>query len=381
MRRISLYVALLWVAACRPAEPPAVSGPVFPDTVFTATSSPVVIGDSVYFLYRGRAESVHWNGDFNAWGRADSIPNTGVRADSTLWVLATRFPADLRTDYKVVVDSSDWILDPLNPRQQWGGAGPNSELRMPLWMPSATEGRATDRKGRLMGPYVLNSAAMGYGIRYQVWLPHGFSTSERYPVLYVTDGHEYTDPRLGDLIRSAEVLIAEGKITPILIVAVDPRDPADPSTNRRMSELNANPDYARFITQELPGKIELQFPARRDRDGRALLGTSMGGLFATYVHAAHPGYFGHIAAQSPAYWVHPGIFELTRRSEGPPVRMVLTAGTLFDGLDNTRRMKAVLDTKNVTLLYAEANEGHSWGFWRARIPDILIHFFAHDPHA
>lgn len=380
MRRIPVYLLLFLSAACRPAAPPYAAGPALPDTVRTATRSPVVVGDSVYFLFRGSASTVHWNGDFNAWGRADSIPNTGVRVDSTLWVFATCFPSDLRTDYKIVVDSTDWILDPMNPMRQWGGAGPNSELRMPLWMPSAVDDRSTDRTGRLLGPYTVRSASMGYAIRYQVWLPHGFTTAERYPTLYVTDGHEYIDMNLGNLIHAAEVLMADGKVAPFVIVAVDPRDPGDLSRNRRMSELDANPDYAAFLTRELPATIERQFPVRRDRDGRALLGTSMGGLFATYVYAAHPGYFGHYAVQSPAYWVYPEIFDLARKVEGPAVRMVLTAGTLFDGLDNTRRMKAVLDGKPVDLLYAEANEGHSWGFWRARIPDILIHFFAHEPN-
>jgi len=367
MRCVTVHILMLMVAACHPTVPTS------------ADRSPVVRGDSVFFMYRGKASSVHWNGDFNAWGRAVTVHNTGVQVDSTVWTFATRFPADLRTDYKIVVDSARWILDPLNPRQQWGGAGPNSELRMPGWKPSVVEERRTDRRSAPLGPFIVSSVSMGYDVRYRIWLPYGVSPTERYPVLYVTDGHEYTDPRLGNLVHAAEVLIADGRVRPFIIVAVDPRTPSDSTRNRRMRELNANPDYATFITRELPPLVESQVPARNDPEGRALLGTSLGGLFATYVQASNPGYFGHIAAQSPAYWVHPDIFEQVQDSDGPPVRMVLTAGTLYDGLDNTRRMKAILDRKPVNLLYAEANEGHSWGFWRARIPDILIHFFAYEP--
>jgi len=355
------------VAACHPSVPR------------NADRSPVVRGDSVFFMYRGKASLVQWNGDFNAWGRAVAVPNTGTRVDSSLWTFATRFPLDLRTDYKIVVDGDTWILDPLNPLQQWGGAGPNSELRMPAWRPATVEKRRTDRKSTQVGPFVISSASMGYDIRYRIWLPHEFSDMERYPVLYVTDGHEYTDPKLGNLVHAAEVLIADGLVRPFIIVAVDPRSPSDSTRNRRMDELSANPDYATFITRELPPVVESQVPARSDPPGRALLGTSLGGLFSTFVYATKPGYFGHIAAQSPAYWVRPEIFQQVLDAQGPPVRMVLSAGTLYDGLDNTRRMKAILDDKPIDLLYAEANEGHSWGFWRARIPDILIHFFADEP--
>jgi hypothetical protein len=45
----------------------------------SANNIPFAIGDSVAFLYRGNANSVRWNGDFNSWGSASNIQTNGSR--------------------------------------------------------------------------------------------------------------------------------------------------------------------------------------------------------------------------------------------------------------------------------------------------------------
>ncbi len=373
--RHHIYAILFYAVACGSPAPE-----YDPISGVDLSTSPVIMGDSVLFHYVGAATSVSWNGDFNAWGRADSIPNKGTKHPETgVWYLVTSFPQNARTDYKIVVDSSNWILDPKNPHQQWGGAGPNSELRMPQWVASPADGHAATQNGRLMGPFTHSSRALGYDVSYRVYLPDAFTTSQKYPVLYVTDGHEYIDDKLGNLVHTAEWLISNKKTQKFMIVAVDPRNTQNPQQNRRMEELVRNAEYARFITRELPEVVEALFPARPDAAGRALMGTSLGGLFTTWVYANYPGYFGNYAIQSPAYWVHPTIFDEVAEARQIPANIYLMAGTMFDGLEHTRRMRTVFQRKNVTLTYVEANEGHSWGFWRARIHEPLIQFFPYEP--
>ena len=47
-----------------------------------------------------------------------------------------KFETDARLDCKFILNGSNWILDPRNPHQVTGGSGPNSELRMPAYVPS-----------------------------------------------------------------------------------------------------------------------------------------------------------------------------------------------------------------------------------------------------
>ncbi len=364
---------LLMVALGCASQPPATYDPL---AGLDLTESPVFRGDSVIFHYQGAATSVSWNGDFNGWGRADTIPNKGSRyKDTDIWYLVTSFPSTARTDYKIVVDSSAWILDPKNPHQQWGGAGPNSELRMPQWISSPSEGNLVEFTGDIKGPFKIRSASLGYEVNYQVYLPSGYLTMKKYPVLYVTDGHEYLDANLGNLAHTADFLIESEQTVPFVIVAVDPRNPSNPSQNRRMDELVRNDAYARFITSELSREVEALFSVRADPAGKALLGTSLGGLFTTWIYANHSGFFGNYAIQSPAYWVHPNIFDEVAISKSSPAQVFLMAGTMFDGLENTRRMKSVLEQKPGQLQYLEGHEGHSWGFWRSQVHEPLIQFF------
>src|SRR5882762_2306049 len=94
---------------------------------------PFIIEDSVLFLYEGNATSVSWMGDFNGWGHDEKFENRGKKIENTnIWFLKSTFPKDARLDYKIVLNSRDYVLDPENPRQQWSGVGggsPNSELR------------------------------------------------------------------------------------------------------------------------------------------------------------------------------------------------------------------------------------------------------------
>src|SRR5688572_21022943 len=104
----------------------------FWDGLVSLHKIPLVSGDSVAFLYRGEARSVAWMGDLNGWGNNKKFNNQGMRIPgSNIWILKARLPTDARLDYKILVNDSDLILDPLNPANQWSGVGGgslNSEL-------------------------------------------------------------------------------------------------------------------------------------------------------------------------------------------------------------------------------------------------------------
>ncbi len=93
--------------------------------------------DSVIFLLKSNTKSVEWMGDFNGWGFQKNFSNKGNQIPGTdICILKASFPKDARLDYKILIDGTNWILDPENKFQQWSGVSggsPNSELRMPEW--------------------------------------------------------------------------------------------------------------------------------------------------------------------------------------------------------------------------------------------------------
>ncbi len=338
---------------------------------------PYTESETALFLYRGEAESVSWNGDFNSWSGNDGVKTDGTKIEGTdIWMWKATFPSDARLDYKVTINEENWILDPSNPHQQWSGFGPNSELRMPDWEKEVlTEPVPDIPKGTLTENILIDSEIMGYSIHYRVYLPVGYEDLNDLPVLYTTDGQEYSDEKLGAVPTVLDNLIHGQRVSPAIVVFVSPLNPENGAENRRADEFKANENYLSFFVNELIPTIEDTYKASSDRDSRFILGTSFGGLNAAYFGFSRPDIFGGTAIQAPAFWYEEKIYELARNSEQQPDKIFMSVGTIGDNTEDARTMKRIFERKGLEFTYMETNEGHSWGAWGAQADDILLHFF------
>lgn len=343
---------------------------------------PFTTHDSVAFLYQGEATSVQWIGDFNGWGYDKKFNTKGTRIPGTnLWILKASFPADARLDYKIVINDSQWILDPANQYQQWSGVGggsPNSELRMPQWKADPiTQPLPAIFHGRLLQDQLLTSNVLGYQTMYSVYLPPNYQPAGKdvFPVLYVLDGYEYLHERMGNMTTILDNLIHLKNIKPVIVIFIDHREPINRANNRRMQELAMNENYLHFLTDELLPAIEKTYPISTQPQDRAILGTSMGGLSAAYVAFSKPEFFGLAGIQSPAFWFRPEIYTVCNDAEKPPVKVFMSTGTVHDAQEGASKMRDILEKNTCTYRYEEVHQGHSWGSWRDQLDDILIYFF------
>ncbi len=331
--------------------------------------------DSVAFLHFEQETDVSIAGDFNRWS-SNAWPAARM-GDTWMWIREATFPTDARLDYKFVTNGGmTWSLDPANPRSQWGGFGPNSELRMPDYQPSRFVERVA---GRANGSYSQNraiaSSALGYTVNYRVYTPPGYEAGlSNLPVVYVTDGHEYADDRLGSMRIVLDNLIGESLIVPTIAVFIDPRVGSD---NRRGAQYIQNPDFASFVADELVPEVDATFRTWSHRDGRAILGTSLGGLNSAYFGAVRPETFRNIAIQSPSFSGRSWIFDLYRDEPVRDTRIHMTWGTINDVGPGAEQMASVMESKGYELATVTVNEGHSWGAWRALVDDAVVHFFPH----
>ena len=293
-------------------------------------------------------------------------------------MLKSSFPKDARLDYKIVLDGKTQILDPENIHQQWSGVGggsPNSELRMPNWKEDPILQTRNDiPHGSVKEEILFNSKTLGYQITYSVYLPAHYGTMGKLPSLYVTDGYEYMQPRLGNMITILDNLLADKKIKPIIVIFIDHREPINRSNNKRMEELAMNPKYLDFFAQEFIPYIESHYPVELSSSSRAIMGSSMGGLSAAYFAFSKPGIFGMAGIQSPAFWVRPQIFTLCNTPEHP-MKVSMTSGMIYDASEGSRKMRDVLETIACEYHYREVDDGHSWGNWRNLIDDVLVDLF------
>lgn len=353
------------------------SGDIDPfwDTIVASGHMPLIWGDTCVFLYRGNASKVEWRGDFSGWDSTDETLGE-KQGDTDLWMLVRHFPLNARLDYKIVLYDTEWILDPLNPYQQVGGFGPNSELRMPEYIyPADTIVRDEIEKGTLRDNIVVTSRNLGYKITYRVYTPANYANLDHLPVIYVTDGQEYSDDQMGSMVIVLDNLIADSKIQPVIAVFIDPRDPTDAFTNRREEQYITNDKFGAFLTEELVPVIDFAFKTDARPESRAILGTSLGGLNSAYMGLTHPDTFGLLAIQSPALWVDTTVIDAYEQSDRLPLNIFMSQGSVWDDIANTHRLRDIFETKGYPMFYIETPEGHSWGNWRALLDDMLIYFF------
>ena len=349
---------------------------VFFDSLTANHQVPFTWDDSVAFLYKGNPNSIVWVGDFSGWNPSTS-GFSGTKIGSTdIWMLEKIFPSDARLDYKIVV-SGNWMLDPANSYIQYSGFGPNSELRMPDWQyPQETLLGENVVRGQLSENFTIQSnvANLNYTIQYKVCTPAGYDALSNLPVIYVTDGHEYSDEQMGSMLTVMDNLIFNQTIQPVIAVFIDPRNPSNLSENRRGSEYRSNIKYADFVADELVPVIDAQHRTNASPSARAILGTSLGGWNAAFFGLERSDVFKLIAIHSPAF--NSAIIQSYESSPLLPLKIFMSTGVIYDTEDQARSMKSVFDQKGYPLLYREVNEGHSWGNWRALIEEPLVYFFA-----
>jgi enterochelin esterase-like enzyme len=126
-----------------------------------------------------------------------------------------------------------------------------------------------------------DSATVGLRRRVKVYTPPGYSSDQKYPVLYLLHGiggDENEWPRLGAPAEILDNLYADKKAVPMIVVLPNGRAAKD--VTARDSIPKQSPAFAAFekdLLNDLIPFIEKTYSVKADRESRALAGLSMGG--------------------------------------------------------------------------------------------------------
>ena len=250
---------------------------------------------------------------------------------------------------------------------------------------------------RVFDARTVKSEILAKNMKYAVYLPDGYDTSERsYPVLYLL--HGYSDDQtgwvqFGEVQGIADQAIREGRAAPMIIVM------PDAEVTWYMNDIKGQYRYEDYFFTELLPHIETTYRCRTKKEFRAVAGLSMGGLGSFMYALRHPDLFASCCPLSGALWNRDAMVKRMKLNESGESEAALNAYldrycpvTLVERLSEEQkkavrfyidcgdddflaadnaRMHLLLLEKKVPHEYRMRDGGHSWDYWRTALPSVL----------
>jgi len=238
----------------------------------------------------------------------------------------------------------------------------------------------------------------------RVWLPPGYHSPQnrqrQYPVFYLNDGQNLFDPatsftgvdwRAG---QTAEILIQEGKVPPLILVGIDNaqteriREFLPYRSFRPPVLFPLGKRYPQFLIGEVMPFIEARYRVARGQENTGLGGSSLGALIALFTVIERPGAVGRLLVESPSLYVsHRRLLKRSRDFRQWPEKIYLGIGTRESGraerdlqfVEDVRELERSLRRAGLddTRLRVRIDEGasHNEAEWAKRFPEALAFLF------
>jgi enterochelin esterase family protein len=338
---------------------------------------PVVEGSRCTFLFRGEVDE--------AWvvqrivELPERVPMRRLHG-TDLWYLVLELPAGSRVEYQIEIRHGahwDRFNDPLNPKVAIGPMGSSSVCfghgyEPPDWTmpdPEARQGEITEM--------VVPSRAMERDCPVSVYLPARFRRTASYPLLVVHDGGEFMQYAAAKVVL--DNLIHRLDVAETVVAFLHPQD--------RLTEYANSSAHARFVTDELVPRLEVELPLVGQRSGRCLLGSSFGAIASLSTAYRSPTTYGSLVLMSGSFLFtdigvdHGGgpvfdpVVKFVNRYRARPRhvadRVFVSCGVYEPMITRNRSMVPVFESAGMQVRYVEARDGHNWDNWRDRLRDAL----------
>jgi S-formylglutathione hydrolase FrmB len=261
--------------------------------------------------------------------------------------------------------------------------------------------------GKVSEGKLIKSSILNKDVRYTIYLPAGYETSERnYPVVYLLHGYSDDDTgwlQFGEINRLADKAIADGTIPPMIIVM------PDGFVSFYMNSYDGKEKYEDFFLKEFMPNIEKNYKIKAQKKYRGISGLSMGGYGTMNLALRNPDLFAAAAPLSGAFYDENTIINMDEANwtraygqlygrdlkgtdrltktffENSPIKMVETKSA-----EDLKKVRYWIDcgdddflTKGNCLLHVALTDkkiphefrmregGHTWDYWRTGIIPAL----------
>ena len=274
-----------------PTEAPARVDAFVREMQYTEHGLPLRCDERVVFV---GTEPCAVAGDFNDWD-PEALPMEQPVANAPLWLAEAEVEAPGGL-YKFVLEG-EFLADPSARRYGWDEFGEYSQIDAD---PSRSHHERWPAFSDAVDPLEPRTV--------RVFVPSAANGGRDVPVLYMHDGQNVFSPDafFGGWQTSitADALIGDGTIRPVLIVAIDNTPARLEEYSHVQDDLGDGPiggladDYADFVVDGVIPFVEAHYDVRTGPENTAVLGSSMGGLVSLHLGQRHPDVFGFVGSMS-----------------------------------------------------------------------------------
>ncbi len=154
------------------------------------------------------------------------------------------------------------------------------------------------QKGKVIESLTFKSAIVSYPVKYSVYLPAGYESSQRsYPVVYLLHGFSDDETgwiQYGEAGEIADKGIAEGAFPSSVIIMPDGK------VSWYFNSADGKDKWEDMFIKELIPFVEKEYRIRAKKEFRAIAGLSMGGYGALELSMRNPDIFSTCVALSSA---------------------------------------------------------------------------------
>ena len=268
-------------------------------------------------------------------------------------------------------------------------------------------------QSRVMENLRYKSELMKGEVKYAVYLPESYGTSDRkYPVLYLL--HGYSDDhtawlRRGQVKQVADKQMADGTSEEMIIVMPDGK------VTWYIDAFDGSSPYEQMFFEEFIPYIESDYRVIAEKESRAISGLSMGGYGSLLYALRHPDVFTACCPMSAAVFTDEEIMEMPEGQydetfsflygKAPKGKDRLTPAWKKNSVLELIRSLPAEDKRKIKI-YASCGDddflfkgnaalwmalreahipsefrirdgGHSWGYWRETLKEVLPTVSAH----
>lgn len=235
-----------------------------------------------------------------------------------------------------------------------------------------------------------------------VYLPPGYAAhpDQHYPVFYLLHGFPGSPQQfinVGDVAALSDILIAEGKIKPMICVM-----PSGSTSfildQEWVNSVRPNNAWETYLARDVVNTIDSKYRTIRTANARAIGGLSEGGYGALNIGLHHVGEFGLIEAWSAYFGANTSPTLIPKRTpaaayNSPMIELPMVAYALrkthtyfwmYDGRAEVERravqFASLLAELGIAHTFTRFPGHHNWSVWRRGMPDSLTvasEFFQH----